>query len=310
MIKISVTIPVYNPPPEHLGPTLDALRAQTLPLDEWDLVLVDNRSKVPVTPDLVAWHPHGKVVREETPGLVAARNAGFASTSGDIVVVVDQDNVLAPDFLATALHLGEKHPWLGTWGGVITPRFERPELAPPVSLYSLLTLRSAERDLWSNDPDHHDSTPWGAGLCVRRSVAEAWAAALRDDPRKGQLDLCGDKRHAGGDTDICYTGCALGLGKGVFRALKLEHLIPAERCAAAYLCKNAHDRGYSDILHHYLLKGTIPVLPGGPVEMLRRLWRARHLTPLERLVQAAQAAGRREALADLRHARTSRPVSC
>ncbi|MFZ5495237.1 MAG: glycosyltransferase family 2 protein [Verrucomicrobiota bacterium] len=299
MIRISVAIPVYNPPPGHIGPTLEALRAQSLPPDEWDLVLVDNRSKVPVTPDLVAWHPHGKVVREETPGLVAARLAGFAHTCGGVIAVVDQDNVLAPDFLATALRLGEEHPWLGTWGGVITGRFERPDLAPPPSLYPLLTLRSAEHDLWSNDPDHHDSTPWGAGLCVRRNVADAYAAALRRDPRRGRLDLCGDQRLAGGDTDLCYTGCAMGLGKGVFRALKLEHLIPAERCTAAYLCKNAHDRGYSDTLHYYLSHGQLPPRTGRIRETLRRLWHGRHLTPIERKVRAAQLAGRRRAWEEL-----------
>lgn len=304
MIQVSVIIPLYNPPPEHLGPTLEALRRQTLPLTEWELVLVDNRSRVPVTTDTAAWHPHGKVLREETPGLVAARHAGFASTTGNIIVVVDQDNVLAPDFLAGALRIGQAHLWLGTWGGVISPRFERPELAPPASLFPLLTLRSAELDLWSNDPDHHASTPWGAGLCVRRSVADASAAALKRDPRRGQLDLCGDKRLASGDTDICYTGCAMGLGKGVFTSLHLEHLIPAERCTAAYLCKTAYDRGYSDVLHHVLLKGSLPVLPGRFGETVRRLWHGRRLTSLERQVQAAQMAGRRLGLTEL-----SRPSS-
>lgn len=299
MIRISVTIPIYNPPAEHLGPTLAALRAQTLPLADWELVLVDNRSRVPVTADCIAWHPHGKVIREETPGLVAARHAGFANTTGGIIVVVDQDNVLAPDFLTTALSIGQEHPEMGTWGGVISPRFERPELAPPASLFSLLTLRSAERDLWSNDPDHHASTPWGAGLCVRRTVADAAADALKRDPRRGQLDLCGDKRLASGDTDICYTGCAMGLGKGVFTSLHLEHLIPAERCTAAYLCKTAHDRGYSDVLHHVLLKDSLPVLQGRFGGILRRLWHGRHLTPLERQVQAAQMAGRRLAVEEL-----------
>lgn len=299
MIKIAVAIPVYNPPPEHIGPTLDALRVQTLPLAEWELVLVDNRSRVPVPANLAAWHPHGKVIREETPGLVAARAAGFTHTTADVIVVVDQDNVLAPDFLEAALRIGREYPQLGTWGGVITARFERPELAPPPGLFSLLTLRSAERDLWSNDPDHHDSTPWGAGLCVRRSVADTYLAALRRDPRKGKLDLCGDKRLAGGDTDLCYTGCDMGLGKGVFRALKLEHLIPAERCTSAYLCKTAHDRGYSDILHHLLSKGHLPQLPGRYRQALSRLLRGRHLTPLERQVQAAQQAGRRLAVEEL-----------
>jgi len=299
MIHISVVIPIYNPPPEHINPTLEALRAQTYAPANWELVLVDNRSKTPVGDDLVAWHPFGKIVHEEIPGLVMARHAGILNTTGEVIVFVDQDNVLAPDFLTTVLRIAQDFPWLGTWGGLMTPRFERPELAPPKALYGLLTLRSAERDLWSNDPNHHESTPWGAGLCVRRSVANAYSAALRADPRKGKLDLCGDKRLASGDTDICYTGCSHGFGKGVFTNLNLEHLIPAERCTSAYLCKTAHDRGYSDVLHHLLLTGRLPILPGRLGETLRRLWHGRRLTSLERQVQAAQMAGRRRGLDDL-----------
>jgi hypothetical protein len=299
MIRLSVVIPVYNPPPEHIEPTLAALRAQTLPADEWELILVDNRSRTPVGSALVAWHPHGKVVREETPGLVAARLAGFAATTGAVVVVVDQDNVLAPDFLAETLRIGRDFPWLGTWGGVITPRWEKPGLAPPPALHSLLTLRSAKNDLWSNDPDHYDSTPWGAGLCVRRTVADAYAAALRADPRRAGLDLCGDKRYASGDTDICYTGCAMGLGKGVFTTLHLEHLIPAERCTAAYLCKNARDRGYSNVVHQHLLGKPLPRAANRLQDRLRRLWHGRNLSPLERQVLAAEQTGARRALEEL-----------
>ena len=298
-MDLSVILPAYFPRYDELRRTLDALHAQTLPLSRWELVLVDNRSQPPVDPAVTGWHPQGRVIREEEPGLVAARLAGFAHTSGEVIVVVDQDNVLAPDYLATALQIGRENPGLGTWGGGISPDFERPDLAPPASLHSLLTLRTATRDLWSNDPDHHDSTPWGAGLCLRRSVANAYGAALAANPLKKSLDLCGERRLAGGDTDISYTACALGLGKGVFARLHLQHLIPAERCTPAYLCKNAADRGYSDVLHHLLLKGALPPRPRGPGELLRRLWRMRNLSPLERKVQAATQAGGRRAHEEL-----------
>lgn len=297
-MKISVIIPVYNPPDDHLNATLAALRGQTLPVTDWELVVVDNRSVPPVGSAAAGWHPHGKVVREEKPGLVAARHRGFKETTGDVIVVIDQDNVLDPDYLEKVLQISSTHPWLGAWGGVMTPRFERPDLAPPQSLYPLLTLRSATQDLWSNDLDHHDSTPWGAGLCLRRAVADAYGAALVENPLKGSLDLCGDRRLSGGDTDISYTACALGLGKGVFKDLRLEHLIPAERCTAAYLCKTAAGRGYSEVLHHVVLKGKPPLQATGPGTWLRRLWRNRRLSPLERKVEAAAREGSRQAHAE------------
>ncbi|MBA4138079.1 MAG: family 2 glycosyl transferase [Opitutus sp.] len=307
MIRLSVIIPAYFPPPEQIGPVLDALRKQTLPRNAWELVIVDNRTVPPLDSELVAWHPNGRLVREERPGTTAARLAGAANSSGALIVFVDQDNILAPDFLATALRIAVEHPQLGTWGaGIITPRFERPETAPPPSLHSLLTLRSAAQDQWSNDPNHHDSTPWGAGFCVRRTVLTAYAKAVRADERRGALDLCGERRFASGDTDIAYVGCDLGWGKGVFRALRLEHIIPASRCTENYLCKNAEDRGYSDILHHLVRHGRLPTLRGGPLEKLRRLLHGRSISALERAVQRATWRGRARALAELSAAETKR----
>ena len=298
-MDLSVVIPAYNPRADELDATLEALRAQTLSLDQWELIIVDNRSNPPVATTAVAWHPHGSVVREETPGLVAARLAGFARTTGPIIVVADQDNILAPDYLQTVLQLSAEHAYLGAWGGIITPRYERPELAPPVSLHSLLTLRTATRDLWSNDIDHHDSTPWGAGLCLRRAVANRYAEAVRHNPAKGALDLKGDQRLSGGDTDIAYTACAMGLGKGVFRSLQLEHLIPASRCTAEYLCRNGEGRGYSGVLHHLVLHGSLPPDDRGLLAFLRRIWRTRNLSGLERQVEQATEAGRRRAHREL-----------
>ena len=300
MIKVSVIIPAYNPGSDELGATLAALRAQSLAIDEWELVIIDNRSSIPVPVSAVSWHPNGTVFREETPGLVAARLAGFARTTGPIVVVVDQDNILAPDFLTEAMRIGRDFPWLGTWGaGTIVPRFERPDLAPPSSLHSLLTLRSAAADLWSNDIDHHESTPWGAGLCVRRSVIERYAESVARNPAKRSLDLKGDQRLSGGDTDIAYTACHMGLGKGVFRSLRLEHMIPAERCSAKFLCKTGEGRGYSGVLHHFVLHGTLPPDDRGLFATLRRVWRLRNLSSLERQVVQATEAGRRRAHREL-----------
>jgi hypothetical protein len=300
--ELSVVLPAYNPSDGELAATLAALQGQSLPLGTWELVLVDNRSNPPVDPAVVAWHPHGRCIREEAPGLVHARAAGFRHTSAPVVVVVDQDNVLAADYLAAALALATQEPRLGAWGaGNIIPRYERPELAPPASLHSLLTLRHATGDSLSADVDHHDSTPWGAGLCVRREVAAAYVAALAADPLKGQLDLRGDLRLSGGDTDIAYTGCRLGFTKGVFARLTLQHLIPAGRCSAESLCRTAEGRGYSEVLHHLVLHGRLPPPETGLRWVLRRWRRRRGMSALERQVDRARQSGRRRAYDEHRH---------
>ncbi len=297
---ITAIVPAHNPRPDYLAATLEGLAAQTLPRGQWRLVLVDNASNPPLSASVdLHSHPGAEIVREERLGLTSARLAGFRHASGEVTVLVDDDNVLAPDYLATAMEIAGRNPHLGTWGGVIAPRFERPELAPPRSLYPLLTLREVASDTWSNDPDHHASTPWGAGLCVRREVAAAYAASLENNPRGLELDLQGSRLLYGGDTDIAYTGCRLGLGKGVFGALRVEHLIPAERCSARYLERVAEGRGYSEILHALVRTGVLPRQERSLSGWLRTLRGRSRGTVLERRVAGAHARGRRAAFAEL-----------
>lgn len=297
--RLTVLVPTHNPREDYLSLAISALRAQSLPASQWQLIVVDNRSDTPVQERVdLGWHPAAQVVREDTLGLTHARVAGFRCARGRLVVLVDDDNVLAPDYLERALSVSACMPLVGAWGGGIRPQFESPEAAPPKSLWHLLTLREVTADRWSNDPDHHGSTPWGAGLCVRRAVAEHYLAELAANPMRYGLDLRGSALLYGGDTDIAYTACRMGLGKAVLRELSLTHLIASARCTEEHLCRVAYGRGYSEVLHYLSAAGALPPRETGPLQWGRALRRRWHLEPLERAVDRAHARGRAEALRD------------
>jgi hypothetical protein len=47
---------------------LDALKAQTLPKEQWELLLIDNASKEPLAESWdLSWHPHARHIRERLP---------------------------------------------------------------------------------------------------------------------------------------------------------------------------------------------------------------------------------------------------
>ena len=297
---LSVVIPAHNPREDHMRLVLDALRQQSLPVARWELVVVDNQSAPPLQGRLdLGWHPHAVIVREERVGLTHARVAGFARARGDLTVLVDDDNALAPDYLEQVLRISAEFPFVAVWGGAINPQYEEPNLAPPASLRSLLTLREVNADLWSNDPDHHASTPWGAGLCMRREVFERYAEELVANPRRYDLDLKGAVLLYGGDTDIAYTACRMGHAKGVFRALTLTHLIPSGRCTEEHLCRVSYGRGYSEMLHHLSLFGRLPPLDAGFGQWARIQYRHLKLPALERAVDRAHLQGRGDAFREL-----------
>ncbi|MGA2852681.1 MAG: glycosyltransferase, partial [Verrucomicrobiota bacterium] len=48
MLEISIIICTHNPREDYLRRVLEALRAQTLPARDWELLLVDNASEKPL----------------------------------------------------------------------------------------------------------------------------------------------------------------------------------------------------------------------------------------------------------------------
>src|SRR6266567_2020506 len=123
---ISVVVCAHNPRLDYLRRVLAALDEQTLSKQDWDLVVVDNASSQPLADAYdLSWHPRGHHVREDRLGLTPARLRGINETCGDLLVFVDDDNVLATDFLEEASAINEKYTYLGVFGaGRLEPEFE------------------------------------------------------------------------------------------------------------------------------------------------------------------------------------------
>src|SRR5690606_755347 len=79
---------------------------------------------------------------EETLGLTAARRRGLFEARGDVIVMVDDDNVLNPDYLEQAAALITEYPQLGAAGGKSRPEFETPPAAWVSEFHGLLACRN------------------------------------------------------------------------------------------------------------------------------------------------------------------------
>lgn len=245
---LSVILCSHNPRADYLERTLHALRAQTLSTDEWEFLLIDNRSKEPLRGRVdLEWHPEARIVREEKLGLTHSRLRGHRECSGELIVFVDDDNVLAPDYLATALEIHRQYPLLGSFGGSITAEFEIP---PPRELQLFLpalALRTVEQRHWSN----YDGAcePFGAGMCVTHECMTAFVEWARNEPRLANLGRTGAGLGSCEDNAIARAGRTHGLGWGLFPELKLTHLIAAHRLKRDYLERLVENiRAYSILL--------------------------------------------------------------
>ena len=143
-MQVSIIIPAHNPRPNYLSRVLAALRSQSLPYSQWELMLVDNASEPELAPrwDL-SWHPNARHIRENELGSTAARRRGMTEAAGDLIVCVDDDNVLAEDYLSEALRISQEWPILGTWGsGTVIPEYEE---QPPDHLKPIFKSLSSPR---------------------------------------------------------------------------------------------------------------------------------------------------------------------
>jgi glycosyltransferase involved in cell wall biosynthesis len=251
--QLSVIVCTHNPRTDYLERCLSALRAQTLAPERWELLVIDNVCEPALAGWLdLSWHAGARIIRENTLGLTPARLRGIGEAAADLLVFVDDDNVLAPGYLEVAQRVAAEKPFLGSWSGACEPEFGAP---PPPWLrryWGNMALRQVDHDQWSNLARSPDTLPCGAGLCVRRDVAQHYLMLNQTGQRNFQLDRAGKSLVSGGDQDLAACACDLGYGVGVIAALHLTHLIPAGRLTLDYQARLAEGIYFSAVILAFL----------------------------------------------------------
>jgi GT2 family glycosyltransferase len=108
----SLIVPAFNAA-EFVGEAIEAALAQTYrPLE---IVVIDDGS-TDTTADIVRGylhHPEVVLVQQENRGLAGARNRGIDESHGEVVGLLDADDVWMPHKVATAMRHLREHPEIG-----------------------------------------------------------------------------------------------------------------------------------------------------------------------------------------------------
>jgi Glycosyl transferase family 2 len=296
VMKIEVIICTHNARASYFARCMAGLRSQALPFSDWNLLIVDNLSDKPVASAIdLSWHPTARVVVESTLGLTPARLRGIRESRGDLLVLVDDDNVLAPDYLQRALAIASEFPHLGAWSGQCIPEFDVPPPPWTRRYWGALCIREFDRDVWSNLPLLPETMPCGAGLCVRRQATLHYLDLHERGLREVVLDRVGTSLASGGDNDLAACACDVGLGVGLFNSLKLVHLIPAQRLTEGYLCRLVEGIEYSGAVLRALRGSPMPArgLIGNATDLLRLMHQRGSHRKMQRAVYRGRAAAAR-----------------
>ena len=297
---ISVIICTHNPRLDYLDRVLKALDLQTLSKEMWELLLIDNASKKILSTEIdLSWHPNSRHIREEQLGLTPSRIRGIKESTANSIVFVDDDNVLNLDYLEVTLGISQKWINIGAWGGQVRADFE---VNPPdwiKSYLGALAIREFDRDSWSNFIGHNSSTPCGAGLCIRRIVAEKYATKTIQDLHRIKLDRTGNKLTSCGDSDIAFTSCDIGLGLGQFTSLKLTHLIPSQRLEEEYMERLIEGINYSGVILSHLRGFDVAFPRRSILQKLIDFYRLVKMSDIDRRMYLAAKKGEKKAVIEI-----------
>jgi glucosyl-dolichyl phosphate glucuronosyltransferase len=240
VIKYSVVIPTYNRAGELRG-TLASL-ARIRSADAWELVVVDNNctddTPAVVRAAAVTFPVPLKYVFEKVPGRCAAMNAGFGHAAADIIVTIDDDVRVAPDYLD---QVGRAFATLGCdyIGGRVHPmwRGERPSWLP-----AHRTRHWAVIALLDEGPEPFEweaVLPIGANMAFTRRAFERTGPWNNDVGRKAGTLLGQEVR------EWCIRARNAGVRGCYAPDVFVQHVIHADRLNKRYFRRWFYWRGVS-----------------------------------------------------------------
>ena len=165
---LSVLIATYNGE-KTLPAVLSAYSQQSLPKEEWKLVIVDNGSNdntkeiineflplLPITP-----------LFESRRGKNIALNTGLSHIEGDLIVFTDDDILPRTNWLKELRKAADSHPSYSIFGGPILPKWESP---PEDWILSWVPLKPTFAILDDQEEGDNGGLVFGGNMAVRSNI--------------------------------------------------------------------------------------------------------------------------------------------
>ena len=244
MLRLSLIVATYNRA-ESLITALQSVVEQTAPKEEWECVVVNNNS----TDDTAARfktfaeaHPDVqlRMVDEQRQGLSYARNRGIGESDGEYIAIIDDDERIAPDFIASYIALFDSTSDAMAAGGPIVaeypsgkPRWmssftERP-IANTMYFGDKVTLFPAGR------------IPGGGNMAIRRSAIRRYGVF------DTSLGYVGEKLIGGEECDL-FERLQIAEAKYYYvPGAVMYHIIPKEKLTQEYLSRLSYNVGVSKL---------------------------------------------------------------
>ena len=258
---ISVIICCYNGV-QRLPQTLYHLAQQRVPYDlPWEVIIMDNNSTDEtrtVSQNYAIHFPSNipyRVVSEKRSGKTYALESGILLSSYSYILVVDDDNWLAEDYISTAFERMESDLSIAIAGGQSEAAFEN-DLPTPRWFTTYQGYYAIGKQFMSLNKSCYTDDIWGAGMVIRKSALYALKEKGFEYLLKGRS---GKMLTTGEDTELCKAFLLAGFKLFYEDRLKLTHFMSTARLSNDYLLRLTMGTSFSQaflIPYGLLLKKT------------------------------------------------------
>jgi GT2 family glycosyltransferase len=260
--RISVVMCTHNPDEQTFSESLEHVGKLRWPDGgHAEIVIVDNCSNPPLDQcdHLRAWllkTPGARIVWEPKLGLSHARARAFREASGEVIVCFDDDNAPDADYLEQAWKASIDYPWVGVWGpGQISIDWAEGSHPEVVRRYAGEFQQHRQTHVsYGLDFPATDTMPYGTGMVLRRAVALIYAAQVEAAILK-TTGRIGNQLASAEDNQIDWLAMLNGWAIGRHPALKLMHMITADRAQPAYVARLVYGKAKS---YHPALREILP----------------------------------------------------
>jgi glycosyltransferase involved in cell wall biosynthesis len=237
---ISVLICTCDPNPYTLDWVLGSLLQQTLPTSEFEIVLVDNNSRKPLEGEaLRKGRPLPmRVFLETRSGKIFAACTAFREARAPLLLIVDDDNGLAADYLAEAVRIAREQPGIGAFAGITKLLTDRQIPEWQRGLLPYLGVRDYGPDAITSNQTHWGKwEPIGAGMALRRDVGLRFVECIETNMEAQQLSRRGKSYICGDDQLMARAAYWSGYSCSYQPTLQLWHFIKGARMTARHLAR-------------------------------------------------------------------------
>ena len=241
---LSVILCTYNRE-RYIYNVLKSVADGTLPRDRYEIVLVDNNCTDNTRgecnrfmgdyPDVTL-----RYCVEKEQGLSYARNCGIRNASGEVLVYVDDDALVNPEYLETYAEFFSRNPQAVAAGGPIVPQYDGCEEPDWMSHYTRMLVTGK---MWLGDGERvfpRGKFLGGGNAAYRKSVFEEVGLFNVDLGRKGNSLIGAEEK------DLFDKMTSRGMQFFYLPTAILYHLIPPKKLTDEYFGRLTYGIGVSE----------------------------------------------------------------